>query len=135
MSVAASIAVRAVIDEFEVSFVCGDHAASGETGTRALDAVCRAEQGGRGLVTGGRDAGRMAPDTSLLFLVGGTGTSLEDHLRAAASFAPEVRRYAITVDPAGRSRVTDAGGLPVLVVAELADLAAVLRWSLSGATS
>ena len=133
MSVAASIAVRAVLDEFEVSFVCGDHAASGETGSRALDAVCRAEPGRRGLVVGSRDAARMAPDTSLLFLLGGTGTTLEELLRASASFAPEVRRCAITVDPAGRSRVTDAGGLPVLALAELGDLGAVLRWSLSGA--
>ncbi len=132
MSVAASIAVRAVLDEFEVSFVCGDHAASGETGTGALDAVCRAEPGDRGLVAGGREAARLAPDTSLLFLIGGTGTTLEDDLRAAASFAPEVRRYAITVDPSGRSQVTDAGGLPVLRLAELGDLAAVLRWSLTG---
>jgi len=132
MSVAASIAVRAVIDDFEVSFVCGDHATSGETGSRALDAVCRAEPGRRGLVAGGRDAARMAPDTSLLFLIGGTGTTLEDHLRGGAPFAPEVRRYAITVDPAGRSRVTDAAGLPVLVLAELGDLGPVLRWSLSG---
>ncbi len=132
LSVAASIAVRAVLDEFEVSFVCGDHAASSETGTRALDAVCRAEPGDRGLVSGGREAARLAPDTSLLFLVGGTGTTLEDDLRASASFPPEVRRYAITVDPAGRSRVTDAGGLPVLRLAGLDDLSAVLRWSLTG---
>ena len=135
MSVAASIAVRAVVDDFEVSLVCGGHATSGETGSRALDAVCRAEQGRRGLVDGGREAARMAPDTSLLFLLGGTGTTLEDHLRAAAPFAPEVRRYAIVVDPAGRSRVTDAGGLPVLVLAELGDLGPVLRWSLSGVGS
>jgi uncharacterized protein (DUF58 family) len=131
MSVAASIAVRALMDEFEVSFVCGEHAASGELGPRALDAVCRAEQGYRGLVTAGHDAARMAPDTSLLFQVGGHRTTLVEHLRSSASFPPEVRRYALTIDPSGRSRVTDAGGLPVLHLAELSELGAVLRWSLS----
>ncbi len=131
MSVAASIAVRALMDEFEVSFVCGEHAASGELGPRALDAVCRAEPGYRGLVSAGRDAARMAPDTSLLFQVGGRATTLEEHLRSSASFPPEVRRYALTVDPSGRSRVSDAGGLPVLHLAELSELGAVLRWSLS----
>ncbi len=131
MSVAASIAVRALMDEFEVSFVCGEHAASGELGPRALDAVCRAEPGRRGLVSAGRDAARMAPDTSLLFQVGGRATTLEEHLRSSASFPPEVRRYALTVDPSGRSRVSDAGGLPVLHLAELSELGAVLRWSLS----
>ena len=73
----------------------------------------------------------MAPDTSLLFLIGGRDTTLEEHLRSASSFAPEVRRYAIAIDPSGRSRVTDAGGLPVLHLAVLSELAAVLRWSLS----
>ncbi len=131
MSVAASIAMRALTDEFEVSFVCGEHAVSGETGPLALDAVCRAEQGRRGVVSGGREAGRMAPDTSLLFLVGGRGTTLEEFLRGAASFAPEVRRYALVVDPAGSSRVTEAGGMPVLHVSMLSALPAVLRWSLS----
>ncbi|HEX6150939.1 DUF58 domain-containing protein [Nocardioides sp.] len=131
MSVAASISIRALVDEFEVSFVCGEHAVSGGTGPFALDAVCRAEQGRRGVVSGGHDAARMAPDTSLLFLVGGRGTTLEEYLRAASSFAPEVRRYALAIDPTGRSRVTDAGGMPVLHLAELSELAAVLRWSLS----
>ncbi len=131
MSVAASIAMRALTDEFEVSFVCGEHAVSGETGQLALDAVCRAEQGRRGVVSGGREAVRMAPDTSLLFLVGGRGTTLEEFLRGAASFAPEVRRYALVVDPAGSSWVTEAGGMPVLHVSMLSALPAVLRWSLS----
>ena len=131
MSVAASIAMRALTDEFEVSFVCGEHAVSGETGPLALDAVCRAEQGRRGVVSGGREAVRMAPDTSLLFLVGGRGTTLEEFLRGAASFAPEVGRYALVVDPAGSSRVTEAGGMPVLHVSMLSELPAVLRWSLS----
>jgi uncharacterized protein (DUF58 family) len=131
MSVAASIAMRALMDEFEVSFVCGEHAVSGETGPLALDAVCRAQQGRRGVVSGGHEAARMAPDTSLLFLVGGSGTTLEEFLRGAASFAPEVRRYAIVVDPGGSSRVTEAGGMPVLHVSMLSELPAVLRWSLS----
>jgi uncharacterized protein (DUF58 family) len=130
MSVAASIAMRALMDEFEVSFVCGEHAVSGETGPVALDAVCRAEQDRRGVVSGGHEAARMAPDTSLLFLVGGRGTTLEEFLRGAASFAPEVRRYALVVDPAGSSRVTEAGGMPVLHVSMLSELPAVLRWSL-----
>ena len=43
MAVAASIAVRAVLDEFDVSFVCGVHASSGSDGYLALDAVCRAD--------------------------------------------------------------------------------------------
>ena len=77
MAVAASIAVRAVLDEFDVSFVCGSHAsagASGSDGYLALDAVCRADFGDRGIVESGRQASTLARDTSLAFFVGGTDT-------------------------------------------------------------
>ncbi len=129
MSVAASIAVRAVLDEFEVSFVCGPHASSGGDGHLALDAVCRSEFGKHGIVGAARRASQVAPDTSLLFLVGGADTDFTDLLRGSAAFAPEVRRAAIVVDPAGTSRVTETGGLPVLHLADSRDLAGLLRWS------
>lgn len=129
MAVAASIAVRAVLDEFDVSFVCGPHASTGSDGHLALDAVCRAELGDRGLVESGRQATTMAPDTSLAFLVGGNRTEFTDLLRAAAAFPPEVRRFGIVVDPEGTSRVTETGGLPVLHLAAKEDLGGLLRWS------
>ncbi len=50
MSVAASLAVRAILDDFEISFMCGDQAATGNDGHLALDAVCRADFGRAGLV-------------------------------------------------------------------------------------
>lgn len=129
MSVAASIAIRAVMDDFETTLVCGDHAASGADGTRALDTVCRAGLDGRGLVAGARHASRLAPDTSLLFLISGTGTAYDGFQRAAASFPHEVRRFAVIVDPSGKARVTEAGGLPVLHLATKDDLGPLLRWS------
>jgi uncharacterized protein (DUF58 family) len=130
MTVAASIAVRAVLDEFDVSFVCGNHASTGSDGHLALDAVCRAELGGRGVVESGRQASTLAPDTSLAFFVGGSETGFGDLLRAAAAFPPEVRRFAIVVEPDGTSRVTETAGLPVLHLATKEDLGALLRWSL-----
>jgi uncharacterized protein (DUF58 family) len=129
MAVAASIAVRAVLDEFDVSFVCGSHASSGSDGHLALDAVCRADFGPRGVVESGRQASMLAPDTSLAFFVGGSATEFTDLLRAAAAFPPEVRRFGIVVEPDGTSRVTDTGGLPVLHLAAKEDLGGLLRWS------
>jgi uncharacterized protein (DUF58 family) len=132
MAVAASIAVRAVLDEFDVSFVCGSHAsagASGSDGYLALDAVCRADFGARGIVESGRQASMLARDTSLAFFVGGTDTGFRDLLRSAAAFPPEVRRFGIVVDPEGSSRVTETGGLPVLHLASKEDLGGLLRWS------
>ena len=129
MTVAASIAVRAVLDEFDVSFVCGNQASSGTDGHLALDAVCRADFGTRGVVESGRRATNVAPDTSLVFLIGGSATEFTDILRAAAAFPPEVRRFAIVVEAEGSSRVTETGGLPVLHLAAKEDLGGLLRWS------
>ena len=129
MAVAASIAVRAVLDGFDVSFVCGARASTGSDGYLALDAVCRADFGDRGLVESGRQASTLAPDTSLAFFVGGSRTTFTDILRSAAAFPPEVRRFGIVVDPETNSRVTETGGLAVLHLAAKEDLGGLLRWS------
>ena len=129
MSVAASILVRATLDEFDTSFVCGTSASSGVTGHLALDSVCRADLGTSGLVASAHRAAVVSPDTSLLFLVGGAATDFENFQRAVAAFPPEVRRYALIVDPSRPSRVTETGGMVVVQIADKADLGALLRWS------
>jgi hypothetical protein len=130
MSVAASIIVRATLDEFDTSFVCGTRASSGATGHLALDSVCRADFGTVGMVSSTHKAAVVSPDTSLLLLVGGSASPFDGFQRAAAAFPPEVRRLAFVVDPTTPSRVTDAGGLVVIHVADKADLGALLRWTL-----
>ena len=129
MSVAASIIVRAVTDDFEASFVCGSQGASGFEGNIALDAVCRADFGKSGLVDSAARAARLASDTSLLFLVTGAEAPFESVLRASATFPPEVRRLAIVVDPTATAAVTEAGGLTVLRLATRRDLPGLLHWS------
>ena len=104
-------------------------ASSGSDGHLALDAVCRADFGDRGLVESGRQASMLAPDTSLAFFIGGSESPFTDLLRSSAAFPPEVRRYGIVVDPEGNSRVTETGGLPVLHLAAKEDLGGLLRWS------
>lgn len=129
MSVAASIAVRAVTDDFDVSFVCGEHASSGGDGHLALDAVCRAEFGSTGLVATARRAVSAAPETSIAFFVTGSEAPFSDVQRASAAFPPEVRSFAILVEPDGTSRVSEAAGLPVLHLVAKEDLGPLLRWS------
>ena len=131
LAAAASIAVRALVDEFEVSLVCGSRASIGTDGQAALDAVCRAEPGGAGLVETARGAAVQAPDTSVVFLITGAECAFADLQRAGAAFGPQVRRFAILVDPAGTSRVREVAGLPVLHLKVREDLAALLRWSAS----
>ncbi|MDP3890859.1 DUF58 domain-containing protein [Nocardioides sp.] len=129
MSVAASIAVRAVIDDVETSFVSGAQAASGIDGNLTLDAICRAVPGRTGLVAAARRAAAVAGDTSLLFLLSGPETPFESFQRAAAAFPPEVRTFPVVVDATGRTRVTEAGGMPVLHLTARDDLGPLLRWS------
>jgi hypothetical protein len=129
MSVAASLAVRAILDDFETSFMCGEQAASGTDGHLALDAVCRADLGRTGLVASARRAQAIAPDTSLLFLVTGASAGFEGIARAAVAFGPEVRRIALIVDPTSPSRASEADGMPVLQMSNKQDLPALLRWS------
>ncbi len=129
MTVAASLAVRAAADEFDVSFVCGEQASTGGEGRRALDAVCRADFGQAGLVATARRATSLAPATSIAFFVTGSEASFSDVQRASVAFPPEVRRLAILVEPDQTSRVSDAAGLPVLHLATPQDLGPLLRWS------
>ncbi|WP_148611352.1 DUF58 domain-containing protein [Nocardioides rubriscoriae] len=129
MSAAASILVRAVTDDVETSFVCGASASSGTDGNLALDAVCRAVLGGPGLVESSRRALRLAPDTSLLFLMSGAATGLETVLRASAVFPPEVRRIAVLVTEGADPGVSEVGGLSVLRLGDKDELAGLLRWS------
>lgn len=132
MSVAASILVRAVTDEFEASFVCGDAASSGTDGNLALDAVCRATPGvagATGLVDATREAARLAPDTSLLFLVTGPATPVETVLRAAAAFPPEVRRLALLVGAGTSPTGAELDTVTVLRLGDKDDLPPLLRWS------
>lgn len=130
MSVAASIIVRAALDDFETSFFCGDHATSGAEGNLALDTVCRAVPGSRGLVSAAQAAAGTAVDTSLLFLLAGARTPVPTLLRAASVFAPEVRRIAVVVDPeTATPGVSEAGGVSLLRLATKEDLPGLLRWS------
>jgi hypothetical protein len=129
MSVAASLAVRAVLDDFETSYMCGDQAASGTSGHIALDAICRSGFGRTGLVGAAHRAAMVAPDTSLLFVITGPGAGFDDLQRAATAFGTQVRRIAMVVDPSESSRASEADGVPILRLSLKDDLGSLLRWS------
>ncbi len=128
MSVAASITVRAVLDEFEVTFASGPTMSAAGDGYLALDQICRAEPGSEGLLTPVRRVVDGVGDASLAFLVTGPRADFSDLLRSSALLPPHVRRFAVVVDPGVRSKVAESGGVQVLTLGELADLPGLLRW-------
>jgi uncharacterized protein (DUF58 family) len=129
MSVAASIIRRSVLDEFDVSFACGQRASIGVDGHHALDALCRAEAEGVGLVPVSQRVSAAAPDTSVVFLLTGALAHFEDLQRASVAFPPEVRRFALVVDPTAAASVVEVAGLPVLHLPTKEDAPALLQWS------
>ncbi len=129
MSVAASVTVRALLDEFDVTFVSGTRHNVGADPNLALDAICRATPGREGLLGTTRRAVRVAPSGSLALLITGSRAEFTDVLRASGLHQPEVRRLAVIVDPNVDSHVTETAGLRVLNLARLADLPGLLQAS------
>ena len=121
--------MRAVLDEFDVSFVCGSHASTGSDGHLALDAVCRADFGGAASSSPGDRPAAWPSTPASRSSWAAPRPSSPTCCASAAAFPPEVRRFGIVVDPEGTSRVTETGGLPVLHLAAKEDLGGLLRWS------
>ncbi len=128
VSAAASVAVRAALDDFEISLVCGEHAGDGDA-NRVLDVSCRVEPGPRPLAETARAAAELAPDTSLLLVISGSRADFATLQRAASAFPVEVRRLLVQVDPDRPTRVSEVGGYQALSLNRLEDLAGLLQWS------
>lgn len=131
VSVAGSLLVRALLDEYDASFVSGRHQASKVGGKAVLDVCARAEQQGDDLVSVAGRAARLAPDTSLLFLVAGPHTDFVQLQRAANQFPIDVTTIAMRVDAELAPSLRTAGDLPLLSLGRLDQLPALLRWGVA----
>lgn len=130
VSAAASLLVRAIMDGYDVTFLCGAHAMTRGTGRTALDACSRAELSGERLTEVAGRGSRLAPDTSLVCLVTGPGASFTSLQRAAAQFPIEVSKTAINVDGSAKATFKSAGDLPLLTLGKLSELPGLLKWGL-----
>jgi uncharacterized protein (DUF58 family) len=128
VSVAASVAVRAALDDFEISLVCGEHAGDGDA-NHVLDMSCRLGTGPRPLAETARAAAALAPDTSLLLMLSGSRAEFGSLQRAASAFPVDVRRLLIQIDPRRPTRVSEVDGYQALSLNRLDDLAGLLQWS------
>lgn len=126
LQVAASLAVRALLDEMDLTIVCGRSAATQPPPHLALDTFSRAELGGWTL---GKAAGQLAvlaPDVSVVILVTGSQCDFAEFLHARAMLSPEVATAAITVEQGGRATLREASGIPVVSLGSLRELPRIM---------
>jgi uncharacterized protein (DUF58 family) len=126
ISLAASLAKRAAMDEQDFTVVCRDAQASRTTASLALDELARTEPGDTDLFRLAGDAVATAPDTSIAFLVTGSHKPFIEVQRALGQFETEVLKVVLTVDAYQRVGVRNLGGLTLMNVGTLTDLRAVL---------
>lgn len=127
ISVGASVAMRALADEMDLTVICGDHAVDKPPPHVALDTFSRAEFGAWDLPGATGKLTRIAPDASVVIFVSGPLLPFGSFRQARAYLPPEVSAFAISVEENGDMTLRDTGGLTVLTVARLADLPRVLR--------
>ncbi|MDO4783463.1 MAG: DUF58 domain-containing protein [Propionibacteriaceae bacterium] len=127
VSVGASIALRAITDEMDLTVVCGGHAVDRPPPYLALDTFSRAEYQDWDLPGAVGQLNRLSPDASVVILVSGGQADFADFLRARAYLSPEVTVFAVSANEEGGMNLQQSAGITVLTVGRLADLPKVLR--------
>lgn len=126
VSAGASVAVRAITDEMDLTIVCGQHAAVQPPPAAALDTFARAELDGWTLARATGRLNRLAPDASIVVLVTGSRTSFTEFQRARSYLAPEVNSVALRAELDAPMGLRQSGRTPVLTIGRLADTPRVL---------
>lgn len=129
VSAAASLAVRAMRDDFEVTLVCGDVHTSSRSVDVLLDATCRIVQAGADLRETARRASSAGTGSSLVVLVTGSGCDPAVLRTAGAEFPSDALRVLVRVDLSERSTITTVSGFRPVVLGRLDDLASLLTSS------
>lgn len=126
LSAGASITMRAITDEMDLTVVCGEHAAVQPVPHVALDTFARAELKAWTL---GKAAGRLlklAPDASVVLLITGALTDFAELNHARALLPFEVNAVALQVRRGSTPQLRQAGQMPLIGIGSLSDLAPVL---------
>lgn len=131
ISAAASLTIRVVQDEQEVTVMAGEHAAPNAAPQRVLDVYSRAELSDHGLVDLVRRGLRISPDISLAILVSGSRMPFTELQRAASEFPPEVRVLLLTIDKDAPTSMRSVSGVSVLSLQRLGDLASLAQGALA----
>lgn len=122
----ASIAVRALRDEMDLTVVCGEHAAVHPPPHTALDTFSRADLDGWSLASAAGRLVQIAPDVSVVLMLTGSNAAFADLLHARSYLPPEVQVSALRAAAGAPMGLRESGGLPVLTIGALSDLPRVL---------
>jgi len=128
VSAAASMAVRAMRDDFDVTLVCGDVHAASRSVDVLLDATCRITQGDSDLRGTARRAA-VGGGSSLVVLVTGSRCDPAQLRTAGAEFPSDALRVLVRVDLGEPSTITTVSGFRPVVLGRLDDLAGLLKSS------
>ena len=129
VSVAASLGLRALREDIDLTVVAADHAVSNTGAQRLLDTLSRVSPDQAptsdlsALVV---RASRLATDTSVAILITGSVIPFADLHAATLFLGPDVRPMAIRVETDAPTGIGRSGGLTVLGVRRLRDLPPLL---------
>jgi uncharacterized protein (DUF58 family) len=122
LSVAASFAVRAVLDEAQVSVLVGESRAIRPLGYQALDAFSRAEHDEVSLSGQVAQTPRLAPDASLVVLVTGSARDFAQLQRSRSLLSANVRMLAVRVELGAQTSLRTTGQFSELTIGALSEL-------------
>lgn len=122
ITAAASVAVRALRDEMDVTVVAGGEAMDRVGIPRTLDGFARVEPVGIDLPTLAARTHALAPGMSIVLVVTGEETSFAEVRRASAQLPGSVRVVVLRVRLGEKSRTGTVQGVTLLSMGALGDL-------------
>jgi uncharacterized protein (DUF58 family) len=126
VSVATSIALRAVRDDFDTYFRCGHHVARGRSAAAMTDAACRFEPEDDDYLEQAADAAGSVTGTGLVVQVTGAARDLVQVDAAARRFDRGADSIVVRADSEGEARLRDSHALREISVPDLARLQELL---------
>ncbi|GGL32746.1 DUF58 domain-containing protein [Phycicoccus endophyticus] len=127
VTAAASVAVRALRDEMDVTVVAGEHAVDRAGVARTLDGFARVEPYEADLPGLAARVAGLAPGTSIAVVVTGAETPVLEIQRVASHLGGHVRLHVLRVAPGQRSTTSAVLGMSFLTMGALEDLPRLVR--------
>ncbi|MCL2784047.1 MAG: DUF58 domain-containing protein [Propionibacteriaceae bacterium] len=122
MSCAASVSVRTVMDDMDLTILCGDNTVVRPKSNYALDTYSRAEWGSRSLESEFERVVREAGDASFVVLVTGSKVGFEALQRGCSTLPYTARMLVICTSLGEKISMRSTSGFIALTVGSLEDL-------------